>query len=63
MPDLRLSGCGSRPLIGYLKALGLLRAVSQQTDGSVRGRWGGTAFELRTTLSEQGLSEFLLNDF
>jgi CRISPR-associated protein Csx17 len=63
VPDLRLSGCGSRPLIGYLKALGLLRAVSRQGDASVRGRWAGTAFELRTTLSEQGLAEFLLNDF
>lgn len=63
MPDLRLPGCGSRPLIGYLKALGLLRAVSRQSDSSVRGRWKGTAFELRTTLSEQELSEFLLDDF
>lgn len=63
MPELRLSGCGSRPLIGYLKALGLLRAISRQSDGSVRGRWEGTAFELRTTLSEQGLREFLLQDF
>jgi len=63
VPDLRLSGCGSRPLIGYLKALGLLRAVSRQIDFSVRGRWDGTAFELRTTLSERGLSEFLRDDF
>jgi CRISPR-associated protein Csx17 len=63
VPDLRLSGCGSRPLIGYLKALGLLRAVSRQADASARGRWDGTAFELRTTLSERGLAEFLLNDF
>lgn len=63
MPDLRLSGCASRPLIGYLKALGLLRAVSREVDGSVRGRWEGTAFELRTTLSGEELNEFLLNDF
>ncbi len=63
MPDLRLTGCGSRPLIGYLKALGLLRAVSRQVDDSVRGRWSGSAFELRTTLSALELREFLLTRF
>lgn len=63
MPDLRLPGCGSRPLIGYLKALGLLRIVARQVDSSVRGRWKGTAFELRTTLSEDELREFLVRDF
>lgn len=63
MPDLRLSGCGSRPLIGYLKALGLLRAVARQVGGSVRGRWDGATFELRTMLSERELREFLLEDF
>lgn len=63
MPDLRLAGCGSRPLIGYLKALGLLRAVSRQADRAVRGRWSGTTFELRTRLSQNELRDFLLTRF
>lgn len=63
MPDLHLAGCSSRPLVGYLKALGLLRAVSRQVDGSVRGRWDGSTFELRTTLSGDELATFLLEDF
>jgi len=46
-----------------LKALGLLRAVSRQIDGSVRGRWSGAAFELRTGLSEDELREFLVTCF
>lgn len=63
MPDLRLAGCGSRPLIGYLKALGLLRAVSRQSDSSARGRWSGSVFELRTKLSQDHLRDFLLTQF
>lgn len=63
MPDLRLPGCGTRPLIGHLKALGLLRIVARQVDPAARGRWRGTAFELRTKLSRDELEEFLLGAF
>jgi len=63
VPDVRLSGCGPRPLVGYLKALGVLRAVSRQADRSARGRWGATSFELRSELSEGNLHEFFLERF
>lgn len=63
MPDLQLPGCGTRPLIGYLKALGVLRIVSRQIDASARGRWGRQGFELRAGLSHDELQEFLLTAF
>lgn len=63
MPEMRLAGCRSRPLIGYLKALGVLRVVSLQADRSVRGRWSEGAFELRAELAEDELSAFLLDRY
>lgn len=63
MPDLRLAGCQPRPLVGYLKALGLLRIVCRQADSSVRGRWRHGAFELRSELDENQLLTFLLEDY
>ena len=63
MPDLRLPGCATRPLIGYLKALGLLRILTRQVDSAARGRWSGGTFELRTTLSRDELEDFLCTTF
>lgn len=63
MPDIALSGCGTRPLIGYLKSLGVLRILARQIDPSARARWSGTAFELRTTLSQDELEHFLYISF
>lgn len=62
-PELRLSGCRSRPLIGYLKSLGVLRTVSRQRDPRVRGRWRSGVFELRCDLSEKQLAAFFANDY
>ena len=63
MPDVRLRACAPRPLLGYLKALGVLRTVSTQADGHCRARWHAGALELRSELSEGGLTDFLLNDY
>jgi CRISPR-associated protein Csx17 len=63
VPDLRLSGCQSHPLVGYLKALGLLRVISRQVDESARGRWSAGVFELRSELSEEQLTTFLLERY
>lgn len=63
MPELRLPGCQPSPLSGYLKALGLLRVISRQTDESARGRWSAGAFELRSTLDEGQLTAFLLERY
>jgi CRISPR-associated protein Csx17 len=61
--DLRLTGCRSRPLLGYLKALGVLRAVARQSDPRARGRWTGDAFELRSTLGVEELELFMLERY
>jgi CRISPR-associated protein Csx17 len=61
--DLRLAGCRSRPLVEYLKALGLLRIVSRQGDQSARARWRDGVFELRSKFDEEELVTFVLEDY
>lgn len=63
MPDLVLEGCVSRPLVGYLKALGLLRVVARQADPRAAGRWTQGIFELRSELDRSDLERFLLDDY
>lgn len=63
MPDLRLDGCHSRPLISYLKALGLLRVVAEQTDPDAALRWRDGAAELRSKLDQEALAAFLLDSY
>lgn len=63
MPDVRLAGCGSRPLAGYLKALGVLRVVARQVDPEARGRWRDATFELRSKLELEALIEFLTSTY
>ena len=63
MPDIALYGCTSRPLAGYLKALGVLRLVAGQRDPEARGRWAAGVFELRSELDGEGLERFLLADY
>ena len=46
-----LNGCAPVPLAGYLKALGILRLVSEQRDGNARGWWQHEHFCLMTSLS------------
>lgn len=63
MPDLVLEGCASRPLVGYLKALGLLRVVNRQADPRAAGRWRQGVFELRSELDRSDLEGFLLDEY
>lgn len=46
--DLKLSGCMPEPLMSYLKALGILRLVSEQKDPEARGWWKDDVFWLRS---------------
>ncbi len=50
-------------MAAYLKALGVLRAVSRQVDGKTRGRWSGSVFELRSELSADALRRFFSETF
>ncbi len=62
MPELRLDGCRPRPLIAYLKALGVLRVVAEQADPGAALRWraGAGVAELRCALERDELVGFFL---
>ena len=59
----RLSGCRPSPLAHYLKALGVLRLVSEQSDRKARGWWQDDVFHLATTLDVDQLEAFFLNSY
>ena len=59
----RLDGCAPAPLAHYLKALGILRLVSEQADPDVRGWWEGDHFRLATRLNEVELKDFFLHQY
>ncbi len=46
--DLPLPGCRPEPLMAYLKALGILRLVSEQKDKEARGWWKNDVFWIRS---------------
>jgi CRISPR-associated endonuclease/helicase Cas3 len=60
---LELAGCRASTLLGYLKGLGLVRAVARQVDPTARGRWRRETFELLSTLGRDTLAEFLLEGY
>jgi len=61
--DLELSGCTPEPLMNYLKALGILRLVSEQKDPEARGWWQNDVFWLRSTLDKDALVTFFLREY
>lgn len=58
-----LTGCSPTPLAHYLKGLGILRLVAEQTDPKARGWWRNEAFHLATTLDEEALQRFFLEEY
>ncbi|WP_437297337.1 type I-G CRISPR-associated protein Cas8g1/Csx17 [Sorangium sp. So ce426] len=58
-----LAGCTPEPIAGYLKALGVLRAVAGQADPRARARWDNGRFELVTSLDRDGLTRFFLEAY
>ncbi len=61
--DLELAGCTPEPLMAYLKALGILRLVSEQKDPEARGWWKDDVFWLRSTLDKDALVRFFLDEY
>jgi CRISPR-associated protein Csx17 len=61
--DLELAGCTPEPLMAYLKALGILRLVSEQKDAEARGWWKNDTFWLRSTLDREALVKFFLEEY
>lgn len=58
-----LTGCSPAPLAHYLKGLGILRLVAEQKDPAARGWWRDEAFHLATTLDEEALQRFFLEEY
>ncbi len=59
----QLDGCAPTPLGHYLKALGILRLVAEQTDSEARGWWDGDRFRLGSRLVSAELREFFLQKY
>jgi len=59
----KLEGCTPTPLAHYLKALGVLRLVSEQADESARGWWQNEVFHLATRLNREQLEQFFLTEY
>src|SRR5260221_16319 len=60
---VRLTGSSPIPLASYLKALGVLRLLSEQYDSSVVGRWHGNTFELTSKVDESEIVKFFLEKY
>lgn len=61
--ELQLAGCAPIPLAHYLKALGILRLVSEQVDAGAQGWWKDDTFWLRSTLDREGIVSFFLERY
>ena len=61
--ELRLTGCAPTPLAHYLKALAVLRLVSEQKDAEATAFWGEGGYVLRSSLSEEELEQFFLEEY
>ena len=58
-----LNGCAPTPLAHYLKALGILRLVSEQKDPQARGWWDGERFRLATRIDRETFVRFLQDEY
>lgn len=63
MTRIALTGCTSEPFSSYLTGLAVLRLVSEQKDRDARGWWDGGIFHLESSLDEDGLLNFFLNEY
>ena len=66
MPNISLNGCAPVPLAHYLKALGILRLVSEQLDANATAHWVGNGFVLTSQLDracDAFITEFFLHDY
>lgn len=58
-----LTGCRPEPLGSYLKALGVLRLVAEQADPGATGHWAPDGFVLSSSLDDEALACFFLDDY
>lgn len=58
-----LRGCSPEPLMAYLKAIGILRLVTEQKDETARAWWQRDTFYLDSTLEREELVDFLMEEY
>jgi CRISPR-associated protein Csx17 len=58
-----LYGCRTRPLSSYLKALGILRLISEQMDPQAKGWWREETFCVHTILDREELEKFFCDQY
>jgi CRISPR-associated protein Csx17 len=58
-----ITGCSPTPLAFYLKGLGVLRVVGEQSDTEARGWWQDEHFCLLTRLDRGDLERFFTDDY
>jgi len=64
LTSLTLAGCGPVPLASYLKALGVLRILSEQySESQLRGAWRNEQFVLLGEIDREVLMSYLLNNY
>jgi len=63
MPVVRFAGCRSDSLLGYLKALGVLRLLGTQIDPACVGAWDEATFSISTSLSKEAIEEFFVASY
>jgi CRISPR-associated protein Csx17 len=63
MSTLTLSGCAPVPLAHYLKALGILRVVSEQVDVTTRGSWLNDTFSLHLAGDAAAIMKFFMHEY
>jgi len=59
--EITLHGCTPEPLMSYLKALGVLRLVSEQVDSSAKGFWRDEEFTIKSGLDSNDLLNFFIS--
>ncbi len=63
MNRARLEGVRADSMLGYMKAVGLLRLVSEQLDRDARGAWDDEAFVMIAAPERAGIERFLLERY
>lgn len=58
-----LEGCTSTSLSNYLKSLGLLRILSEQTEFRITGYWEHEKFIIETDMEKNEIIEFILKEY
>lgn len=61
--EIKLKGCSPVPLAHYLKALGVFRIISEQKDRNAQAYWKNDCFYLKTTLNNEQIISFLLEEY